>query len=219
MEELDGNGYYPVALRVSGMRCVIVGGGPVAERKLKGLVQAGANRIDVISPVATEGIQSFVESGKARWIRRAFEQNDYCEAWLIIAATDNAPLNEEIAEQSKQRQILCNRADYSDGGSFLTASTVRRGDLLVSVTTSGASPALARKLGQELESYIDKAYGEAVADLRALRTVVLEQVEDRKLRREILQLAAQEILEEQNAGGDAQRWFFHLLKRLKGRND
>jgi len=154
---------YPVALDVTGRLCVVVGGGAVGERKVGALVDAGA-RVVVIAPDATEGVRAHAAQGTLTWRAEPFAAallDDGDDVFLLVAATDNASVNASARDAARARRILFNAAapifegnadggDNDAGGDFATMATVRRGDLLVGVTTGGAGPALAARLKREL---------------------------------------------------------------------
>lgn len=217
MKKKASNGYYPIALQLKGRQCLIVGGGKVAERKLKGLLDAGADRIRLISPETTEYVQTMSEACAIEWEARSFEKNDMEMAWLVIAATNDPELNALIAAEAETRGMLSNIANDAGKGSFIIPSVVRRGDLLIAVTASGASPALAKALRQELEDRYGERYSIALEKLKELRRLVIERVGEREKKERILSLAADEALDEAIAGKSAQEWMDSLIERIKGR--
>ncbi|MFD0588311.1 bifunctional precorrin-2 dehydrogenase/sirohydrochlorin ferrochelatase [Paenibacillus sp. GCM10027627] len=209
------NGYYPVALRVAGRRCVIVGGGAVAERKLRGLIEAGADTIVLISPDVTENIRDMALRGQLKWINRNYEAGDLVGAWLVIASSSDGTVNKSIAAEAEELGILSNIADDAQSGSYITPAVVRRGDLLISVTASGASPSLAKVLKKELEAQYGDRYERAVQKLRELRELALQQVENEK-KEAILRHAAEEVLDDHIAGLSARQWLDRLLAATRG---
>lgn len=220
MEAPASNGYYPVALRVAGRRCVVAGGGKVAERKVNGLLEAGADDVLLISPAATDGIQRLAEEGRIRWERKEFNVADLSSAWLVVAATGDRALNGSIAEEADKRGILANSADDYERGSFITPSVIRRGRLLVSVTATGASPAFAMALKKDLETRVGDHYGAALAKLDELRKLAQATLQDTDMKGNILRLAAEEALSpewHERDDYDPKVWLEHLVERLKGR--
>lgn len=155
---------YPVGLRgLEKVRCVVVGGGEVAARKVIELVRGGACPV-VISPALAVELEQLYQQHQLEHIARLYEPGDLERAWLVIAATNDRAANAAIAAEATQRGILVNIADQPSEGNFHTLATVRRGDLLLAVSTSGGSPALAAFLRRDLE----QRYGEEYAHLATL---------------------------------------------------
>ncbi|MBF0199771.1 MAG: bifunctional precorrin-2 dehydrogenase/sirohydrochlorin ferrochelatase [Desulfamplus sp.] len=142
--------YYPVNLNIAGKNCLVVGGGKVGARKAITLIKAGA-MVTVISPAFSHiFFQEPLKSHTSR-IERSYESTDMENVFLVFGATDNPRLNSTIAEDALSRGALCNIADNPDKSHFILPSIVQRGELLISVSTSGTSPALARMIRQKLE--------------------------------------------------------------------
>jgi precorrin-2 dehydrogenase/sirohydrochlorin ferrochelatase len=137
---------YPIFLDLSGRRCVVVGGGEVASRKARKLLQARACVV-VISPE----IKPELESVAVEVHRRPYEEGDLESAYLAFAATDSREANAAVAREAKERGVPVNVADRSSDGDFALPSTLWRGRLQVAVSTGGASPTLARRIKNELE--------------------------------------------------------------------
>lgn len=150
-------GYYPLSLRVTGRKCVVIGGGEVAERKVAGLVEQGA-QVRVISPVITPGLRRLAEGGKIQVEDREYRRGDLKGALLAIAATDDVEVNREVAREGEEKKVLVNVVDSPELSGFIVPSLVQRGELMVAISTSGHSPALARKIRSELESYFSPEY-------------------------------------------------------------
>ena len=155
---------YPIFLDLSGRRCVVVGGGEVANRKARKLLQARAEVV-VISPE----IRPELESVASEVHRRPYEDGDLAGAYLAFAATDAREANAAVAAEAKERGIPVNVADRPSEGDFALPSTLRRGRLQVAVSTGGASPTLARKIKGELEEAFGPEWAGVVEELRAAR--------------------------------------------------
>lgn len=161
---------YPIVLTsLHTARCVVVGGGAVAERKLNDLLAGGA-RPTVISPTVTPALAAWRHEGRISHIARPFEEQDLDGAFLVVAATDDAAVNALVAAASHARGCLINAADDPSAGNFHTVATVRRGDLLLTVSTGGSSPVLAAHIRRELEERYGEAYARLTALFRLLRT-------------------------------------------------
>ncbi len=185
-------GYYPVYLDVEGKRCVIVGGGNVAYRKACSLKEAGAD-VTVISPDTCPEISS--EKGLTL-IKESYDERYLDDAMLVIAATGDEDVNKRVFLDAEKRNIIVNVVDRPELCSFIVPSTVKRGDLCISISTGGASPALARNIRKELEGIFGPEYGEYVNLLSKMRNIAMSDVKDDAKRREILQrLAEKDILE------------------------
>ena len=164
--------YYPVCLDLQGQPCVVVGGGKVAERKVKGLLACNA-QVKVISPDLTEFLLQLHAEGQLEWLNRPYRKGDLSQIFLVIAATDDEQAQQMIQEEATQLNKLLNVADVPQRCNFILPATVRRGDLTIAVATGGKSPALAKKLRKELEKRIGPEYTVLVNILGALRPQVL----------------------------------------------
>lgn len=164
--------YFPICLRVQGRPCCVIGGGRVGERKVQGLLAHGA-RVTVISPELTEGLAALREAGRIAWLPRPYRKGDLAGAFLVIAATDDPEVQEQVHAEAEERNTLLNVADVPKWCNFILPATARQGDLAVSVSTAGKSPALARKLRQSLEAQFGPEYAVLVNILGALRDLVM----------------------------------------------
>jgi siroheme synthase-like protein len=151
----------PVALNVQGRRCLVVGGGAVARRKAQSLVECGAHVV-VIAP-HFEGDWPDVEK-----IERRFQFGDCTGAALIFACTNDASVNEQIAEEAQNFNIWCNVADDASVSDFHSMAILRRGEISVAVATGGGSPALARHLKERISETIGAEY-ETLLEILAAR--------------------------------------------------
>lgn len=142
--------YYPAFLDVKDRLCVIIGGGRVAEGKIASLLECGA-QIKMISPEVTAEVQGMADAGILRLEKREYREGDLEGAFVAIAATDDNSVNREIAREAEKGNVLLNVVDVTHLCTFIAPSVVRKGDVTVAISTSGLSPALARKLREELE--------------------------------------------------------------------
>jgi len=169
---------YPLTLvGLEKARCVVVGGGEVAARKVVALRQAGAHP-QVISPAVGEALQRQAEAGEIELIPRRYQDGDLLGARLVIAATDDPETNEAVWQEAQARGILVNVVDDPPHCNFYVPATVRRGALTLSISTGGTSPALARRIRQNLEQQYDTAYERYLALLGRLRPLIQETVSD-----------------------------------------
>jgi len=155
---------YPIFLDLSGRRCVVVGGGEVANRKARKLLQARA-RVVVISPE----VGAELESVGIEIHRRPYREGDLEGAYLAFAATNVRGVNAAVAREAKERGVPVNVADSSSEGDFALPSTLRRGRLQVAVSTGGASPTLARRIRDELEEAFQPEWTNIVEELNTAR--------------------------------------------------
>ncbi|NDY43649.1 bifunctional precorrin-2 dehydrogenase/sirohydrochlorin ferrochelatase, partial [Dissulfurirhabdus thermomarina] len=165
--------YYPLFADLRGRRVVVVGGGRVAERKVEALLEAGA-RIVVVSPEVTETLARMAGEGRIQHVPRPFRPGDLDEAWLVVAATDDPAAQRLAYREAEARRVFCNTVDQPHLCSFIVPAVVRRGDLCLAVSTAGQSPALARRLREDLERAFGPAYGAYVGLVGALRRLLLE---------------------------------------------
>jgi precorrin-2 dehydrogenase/sirohydrochlorin ferrochelatase len=171
---------YPLILtNLARMRCLVVGGGEVAERKVRDLLAGGAHPI-VVSPRLTVALAAWRDEGRVEHVERAYRAGDLAGAFLAFGATDDRATNAAIAAEGAQRGILVNVADDAAAGDFHTAAVVRRGDLLLAVSTSGSSPALTVRIRRELEAHYGDEYAQLLALLRRLRAGPAQELQPAK---------------------------------------
>ena len=164
--------YFPINLDISGRLCIVIGGGNVAERKVRSLLECNGS-VMVISPDLTDGLASIKDAGGLVWENRVYREGDLKEAFLVIAATDDPDVQERVFCEAEQANRLLNVADVPDRCNFILPATVQRGDLSISVSTSGKSPALARRLREEFEDRIGPEYEILLNIMGELRQAVL----------------------------------------------
>jgi precorrin-2 dehydrogenase/sirohydrochlorin ferrochelatase len=157
--------YYPVFLEMKERRCLVIGGGLVAERKVATLVEAGA-RVTVIAPELTTNLAAWSQRESIHAITRAYRPGDLAGYEMVFVATDVPQVNAAVYEEGKSRGIWVNAADDPAHCDFILPSVLRRGALTVAVSTGATSPALARMVREELEGYFSRDY-EVVAELAA----------------------------------------------------
>ncbi|OEC00655.1 siroheme synthase [Lysinibacillus sphaericus] len=206
--------YFPIHLNIEFKTVVIVGGGHVATQKVASLLPAKAN-IVVVSPTLHDTLVPLVKSGEITWRDKEFEPRDLDDATLIIAATNDTNVNDAVQEAAQHWQLL-NRADVQGESDFITPATVRRGPLVLTVSTSGASPALARKIKQDLAEQFDAIYEEYVCFLQQARLMVAANFEKGEQRRAALQALLEPNLLEWTRNGEIDRREAFLQQLLTG---
>jgi len=178
--------YYPVYLELRDRPCLVIGGGTVAERKTLALLEAGAN-VTIISPALTAKLHEFSDSGKITYVQKQYEESDVSGQFLVIAATPSVEVNTLVAHACRKRHVLVNVAVPPEESSFIVPSVVERGDLVIAISTSGASPALAKKIRQDIEQQYGREYGLFLDKMAAIRNRVREEVPDQHKRNEVFQ--------------------------------
>lgn len=211
--------FYPISLQIRGKRIIIVGGGKVAERKLKGLLEGGADNVTLVSPHAVSDIEAWAAEGKVSRVCREFADSDLEGAFLAFAAAGDESVNEAVAAAAERLGILCNRADAGDQSDFMTSAVVRRGELAISITAGGASPALAGIMARRLAAQCGEEAVPALRRLKELRLHAKLAIESRKLRHDVLRLAAEEAADDWSNAKPAEEWLKALLIKREGRLD
>jgi len=201
--------YYPVFLNLNGKKAVVVGGGKVAERKVASLIAAGAD-VTVVSPSLTRGLRKTLSEGRIRFISRPYRKNDVKGAFLAIAATDSPDTNRTV---SKDAPALVNVVDVPAECNFIAPSVVRRGQLLIAISTGGASPAFSKALRKELQVCYGPEFSGYLKFVKEIRLKAMAAIPQGNGRERFLKgLASEEILSMLRAKGvDA------VKKMVKGR--
>lgn len=159
---------YSIHVNLEGKRCVVVGAGKVAERKVETLRRRGAV-IRLVSPQATPGLQALAESGAVTWMRNLYHAGHLEDAFLVVAATDQRDINATVARDAHERNLLVCCADGFADGNFTTPAQIVRGDLTLTVSTGGLSPTLAAVLREQLEEQFGPKWEAMTALLGRLR--------------------------------------------------
>ncbi|MGH8006031.1 MAG: precorrin-2 dehydrogenase/sirohydrochlorin ferrochelatase family protein [Candidatus Binatia bacterium] len=209
--------YYPIALELTGRSCLVIGGGPVAERKIEGLLTAEA-MVTVISPALTPRLEEWAITGQIRHIGRAYRPGDLAGAQLVFAASDDQGVNAAVSREGQERRVWVNAADDPAHCDFILPAILRRGELIVATTTGGASPALAAVVRDELETVLGPDYtvlaqvaAEVRQELRARQLSLTGEHWRRALRLDALRRLIQE--------GRVQEAKAYLLERLEEGGD
>ena len=159
---------YPIVLDLSGRRCVVVGGGAVAERKVEGLLAAGA-AVTVVSPELTEGLEARAARREIKLARRCYRRGDLAGASLAFVAVGEPRLSAAVAREGRRQGVWVNAADDPEHCDFFLPSILRRGKLVVAIATGGASPALARAVREEIERLLPTDYAELAETVAEVR--------------------------------------------------
>ncbi len=174
---------YPIFLNdLAGRRCVLVGGGHEAERKAQGLLDAGA-AVTLIGPEGTPTLRRWAASGRITWIARGYRPGDLRDAFLVIVSEADPDAAEALWQEAQAEKALINTMDDVPLCTFVAGSVVRRGPLVVSISTSGCAPALAVRLRQRLEQIFDPDYASFLEMLGSLRPAMAARFPDFEERR------------------------------------
>ncbi|HBT96870.1 MAG TPA: siroheme synthase [Desulfobulbaceae bacterium] len=149
--------FYAINLRLAGRLCLVVGGGRVAARKTAGLLACRA-RVRLVSPYLVPPLAKLAASGEISWLARLYQKDDLSAVTLAFAATDDPVIQKQISRDAEERGILVNRADDTPSGDFHLPASLRRGPLLITISTSGQSPALSAALRRRLEREFGDGY-------------------------------------------------------------
>jgi siroheme synthase-like protein len=161
--------YYPVFIEMKDRPCLVIGGGREAQRKVEGLL-AGEGTVTVISPDLTEDLQRLLADGRITWIEREYREGDVEGYDVVMVATDDGAVNAEVSAEGKRRRVWVNAADDPPNCDFILPAVIRKGSITVAASTGGGSPALARRLREELEAYLTDempALAELLKEVRA----------------------------------------------------
>jgi len=187
--------YYPLMLKLNDQRVAVIGGGSIAARKITGLLESGASHVRVIAPQLIEPLQLLADDGLIEWHAQVYEASVLRTATLVFAATDDTKLNDQISKDAMKCDILvCN---VSDGyqGNFITPAIARSGELVAAISSAGSSPSLVKAMKQELEQRFLPRYANAQQLMKQLRAEVLRSNLNTAQRKQLLSIAAAEVLQ------------------------
>lgn len=165
--------YYPIYLDIKDKNILVVGGGGVSLRKVKRLLASGGI-VKAVSLNFCDGFSEILNNSNFTCETRKFEESDLNDIFLVFSATNDAGLNDLVGSLAKSKGILCNIADSSESSDFIVPSSINRGDLVLSVSTGGKSPAFSRKLRKDLEDQFGEEYEIFLYFLGKIREAVLE---------------------------------------------
>lgn len=206
-------GYFPVLLRLESKPCLVVGGGSVAERRIASLLEAKA-KVKVVSPTITETIQQWAGEGRIEAVRRPYLPEDQTGMYLVIAATDQSSVNDEVLELAQRNNRAVNMAERPELGDFIVPSVVRRGKLVIAVSTLGASPSVAASVRRQIEACFGEEYETYLDFLSDFRQRTQEQVQDTRTRQELYRSVLQENVLEKIKNGEFEEWKNRILSQM-----
>jgi precorrin-2 dehydrogenase/sirohydrochlorin ferrochelatase len=174
--------HYPVFLNIKDKEVVVIGGGKVAERKVRTLCKAGA-KVKIVSPKITAYLKKLKKTGRLKHIDRSYRKGDLKNAFIVIACTPSEEINKKIARDAPN---LVNVTDTPSAGNFIVPSVVKRGHLTIAISTGGISPAAAKTIRKELEKLYGEEFARYLRLLEKIRKKALKQIPDKKLREKFL---------------------------------
>jgi len=150
--------FYPILVDLHGKKALVVGGGKVAQRKIETLLEHGAT-VQVVAKELTASLEELRRAGRIEFLGEEFSETFVDGVFVVFAATDDTSLNRRVSRTAQQRSLLVNAVDQPADCNFIVPSVLSRGDLVIAVSTSGKSPAFARKVRVELEQSFGEEYG------------------------------------------------------------
>ena len=165
-------GFYPILLRLDDKIALVAGGGKVAQRKVETLLEFGAT-VEIVAKELTPELEKFVDNGTIRRVGDEFNGRHLDHAGLVIAATDDRHLNHNIAGVARKKGVLVNAVDQPLDCDFIVPSILKRGELLIAVSTSGRSPALAKGIREGLEGQFGEEYETFLSLMGRLRKEII----------------------------------------------
>jgi siroheme synthase-like protein len=169
--------YLPVGLNLKGRWCVVIGGGRVAVRKVETLLEAGG-KVRLVSPQLAPRLKQLVQAGRIEWKPRRWKRCDLDRAWLVIVATGDREVNRKIKNEATRQKIWVNAVDDPENCTIIFPAFFNRGGIQIAVGTSGQSPALARKIREQLESEWDPQAGKCLEWIGKFRGQVKAKLAD-----------------------------------------
>lgn len=192
--------FYPMMMNLGGRDCLVVGGGDVAARKIEMLVSCGA-KVKVAAPDIDDSLLPLIENGSVVHIRGDYETSHMEDAVLAIAATDNESVNRAVFDDATKKGIPVNVVDVPELCTFIVPSIVERGDLLIAISTSGKSPAFAKRIRKELQEKFGPEYGKMLKLMGDIRDLYKEKEPDLDKRMAFLsKVANSDLLEKAREG-------------------
>ena len=183
--------YYPAFLDLKDKKAVILGGGKVAERKVRLLIQAGAS-VTLVSPDITAHLRKLVDRGLLQHIERTYRKADLKDAFIVIAGTSSSEINRKIAQEARH---LVNVVDMPSEGNYIVPSILKRGPLTIAISTEGSSPAVSRAIRKELEWHYSTEFARYLKFVEGIRKKAMKDIAHAKRREKFLKsLASDDLL-------------------------
>jgi precorrin-2 dehydrogenase/sirohydrochlorin ferrochelatase len=176
---------FPMFMKLDGCKCVVVGAGLIATQKLDGLLDSGADVL-IVAPKSAREICELAAAGRVSWVQAEFDAAHLSGAFMVIAATGNPAVNEQVYRAARERAVLCNSVDEPERCDFYYPAVVKRGDLQIAISTAGKSPALAQRIRKELEEQFDASYISWLNWLGSVRELFFQRQVEPELRKQAL---------------------------------
>lgn len=184
---------FPLFIDLRSKKCVVIGGGAVAERKVETLLQFDTH-ITVVSPEITDRIQQLKWEGRVVVIRKKYSEEDLEGAFLVVAATSDEKTNERISIDAAKNNLFVNVADCPERCTFVFPAVVRRDELVVGISTSGGYPGLSKKIRQDIDKILPRDYGSMLETLKQCRERAEAEVRDSGRRKRLLEQLLDEMV-------------------------
>jgi len=182
--------YYPIFLELKSRPCLVIGGGEIAYQKAKALVTCGA-LVCVVSPTLGAGLKRLLKIRKISWERHLFKPGDLRGRQLVVAATNQQPVNQRASRLAQRDGIWINVVDQPELCSFIVPSVVRRGKLVMAISTGGISPALAKWIRKDLQGRYTAEFGKLLQGMAQVRGQIKRKVPGFKRRKQLFEKALQ----------------------------
>lgn len=189
--------YFPIFTQIEGKRCLIIGGGKVAARKVRTLLQYGANIVVVAEKVCEEIKKILPEENLLESRKKAFFEKEIHKAFLVIAATSNREENHYIAKLCHDGNVFVNVADSEEESSFIFPSIVRKGDISIGINSGTGSPTVSKQIRKQIEKAVPDYYADIAVFMGELREYVKANFKEESQRRYILKTAAAQAFSEE----------------------
>jgi len=177
--------YYPILLDLKDKICIVIGGGRVAQRKVRSLIRAQA-RVYVVSPTLTAGLKQPLSKRKIFWVKSDYKKWLLKRAFLVVAATNNKQINLKVSQDIKNTNRLINIVDSPQDSNFIVPAVIQNKDLIICVSTSGQVPYLARRIKEDIKKTIIPQYTQALGILKVARQELKKTCPSAKIRKAIL---------------------------------
>ena len=174
--------WYPIFIKLKNEKILVVGGGAVATRKVKTLINYSPG-ITIVSPQITSILKDLILKYNLKYYKRNYKKSDLKNKKIVFVATNDEKLNKQISKDAQQSGILVNVVDNSEHCSFIVPSIITRGDLQIAISTSGISPLLTKMIRKKLEKLFGSEYNTLLKLIRKYRSIIKKKFNDVKVRR------------------------------------
>jgi precorrin-2 dehydrogenase/sirohydrochlorin ferrochelatase len=209
---------YPIFLELKSKRAVVVGGGPVAARKVLGLLQAEA-RVVVVAEHIDDALETRCKNTNTEFVEAKYSKEYLVGATVVFAATNSRKVNEQVYRDCQELEIFCNTADDPDLCDFYVPAVVKRGDLQIAICTEGDFPAYAGHLRKKLEDIFTEKHGQFLTELQDVRKHVMEIMSDSAERKAILGEIAGDVSFEFFTARGASEWRNNTEEMIKSHTE